>query len=216
MSKPVFLTSPRKKICLICEGYEEYEYVQKLLSLKVWADCYEFDLVNAESNGNISARYQDRYQSDNYDVVFVFCDTDRRPEGDFERIRNKINNIFGNQIAADKVIIFTNPCTMQVIFMHFGKTVLRTQNKHKNSPEIQRLTGLDKSKDYKGSRDQRKYVFSQITLQNYLDMKNRISQLSNDYKINPSTNFLYYLSCFENPDTSWIEKLCNDLETESC
>lgn len=214
MSKPIFLTNFKKKICLICEGYEEYEYVERLLSLKVWADCYEFDLVNAKSNGNISARYQDRYQSDNYDVVFAFCDTDRRPEGDFERIRNKINNIFGNQIAADRVIIFTNPCTMQVILMHFGDTVLKTQNKHKNSSEIQRLTGLDKSKDYKGNSEQREYIFTQITLQNYHEMKKRISKLSKDYKENPSTNFLYYLSCFENSDTSWIEKVNKEIEAE--
>lgn len=214
MSKPIFLTNFKKKVCLICEGYEEYEYVERLLSLKVWADCYEFDLVNAESNGNISARYQDRYQSDNYDVVFAFCDTDRRPEGDFERIRNKINNIFGNQIAADKVIIFTNPCTMQVILMHFGDTVLKTQNKHKNSSEIQRLTGLDKSKDYKGNSEQREYIFKQITLQNYHEMKKRISELSKNYKENPSTNFLYYLSCFENPDASWIEKVNKEIEAE--
>lgn len=214
MSKPNFLLHSKRKICLICEGHEEYEYIQKLLSLKVWADCYQFYLVNAESNGNISARYQDKYQSDSYDIVFAVCDTDRRPNGDFESIRKKINNIFGNQIAADKVIIFANPCTMQVILMHFGDTALKTQNKHKNSSEIQRLTGLDVSKDYKAKSDQRNFIFSKITCENYREMKARIRKLSMDYRETPSSNFLYYLTRFENPDTSWIEEVNKEIETE--
>ena len=76
MSKPSFLNKTKKKICLICEGFEEFDYISKLLELKLWSDVYDFELVNAESCGNISARYQDRYQSDNYDIVLVFCDTE--------------------------------------------------------------------------------------------------------------------------------------------
>ena len=93
-SRPNFLKNNKKKVCLICEGYEEFDYISKLLELNVWSDVYDFSLVNAESNGNISARYQDRYQSDNYDIVLVLCDTDRKPYHDFERIRKKINDIF--------------------------------------------------------------------------------------------------------------------------
>ena len=93
MNKPSFLNKTKKKICLICEGFEEFDYISKLLELHVWSNVYDFELVNAESCGNISARYQDRYQSDNYDIVLVFCDTDRRPEDGFELIRTKINNL---------------------------------------------------------------------------------------------------------------------------
>ena len=70
-NRPSFLKNNKKKICLICEGYEEFDYISKLLELKVWADVYDFTLVNAESNGNISARYQDKYQSNNFDIVTV-------------------------------------------------------------------------------------------------------------------------------------------------
>ena len=35
--------------------------------------------------------------SDNYDIVLVLCDTDRKPHHDFELIRKKINDIFGVQ-----------------------------------------------------------------------------------------------------------------------
>ena len=103
MNRPNFLKNDKKKICLICEGFEEYDYISRILELGVWSNTYEFILVNAESNGNISARYQDRYQSDSYDIVLVLCDTDKKPHKDFELIRKKINGIFGNESAADEV-----------------------------------------------------------------------------------------------------------------
>ena len=211
MSKPSFLNKTKKKICLICEGFEEFDYISKLLELKIWSDVYDFELVNAESCGNISARYQDRYQSDNYDIV---CDTDRRLEDGFELIRTKINNIFGNSVAADKVIIFVNPCTMQVILSHFGDVILRTQNKRKNDSEIKRLTGLTDSKKYDGCKEHRDFIFSQITKENYEEMKKRISLLSDDYKNQPATNFAYYLGLFENSNSDWIDKINSIIETE--
>jgi len=67
------------KICIICEGFEEYEYLKQLNDLHVWNNKIEFILINAESNGNIPARYQAAYMSDNYDIVLIFCDTDDKP-----------------------------------------------------------------------------------------------------------------------------------------
>ena len=152
MSKPSFLNKTKKKICLICEG--------------------------------------------------------------FELIRTKINNIFGNSVAADKVIIFVNPCTMQVILSHFGDVILRTQNKRKNDSEIKRLTGLTDSKKYDGCKEHRDFIFSQITKENYEEMKNRISLLSDNYKNQPATNFAYYLELFENYNSDWIDKINSILEKE--
>lgn len=40
----------KPRILIICEGYEEYEYLVALRDLKVW-DNYNIELVNAESNG---------------------------------------------------------------------------------------------------------------------------------------------------------------------
>lgn len=65
----------RRKICIICEGNEEYEYIARLKKIHVWSDKYEIALVNAQGNGNIPARYQDKYQNGSYEAVFVFCDT---------------------------------------------------------------------------------------------------------------------------------------------
>lgn len=50
---PVF--SDKQKICIICEGNEEYAYLDKLKSMNVWNDQYEISLDNAGGNGNIPA-----------------------------------------------------------------------------------------------------------------------------------------------------------------
>ena len=203
-SRPNFLKNNKKKVCLICEGYEEFDYISKLLELNVWSDVYDFSLVNAESNGNISARYQDRYQSDNYDIVLVLCDTDRKPHHDFELIRKKINDIFGIDNAADEVIIFVNPCTMQVELLHFENIKLRTQNKNKNASEIERLTGIQ---DYKAKEEQRKAMCNLITKENYEEMKKNLLSLATDYKIESSTNFGVFLKRFEDNKTNWIDEI---------
>ena len=65
----------KHKICIICEGNEEYEYLKRLKDLKVWNEQYDILLVNAGGNGNIPARYQDRYQNRADELVLVFCDT---------------------------------------------------------------------------------------------------------------------------------------------
>lgn len=83
--------SDKHKICIICEGNEEYKYLERLDQLHVWNDIYEISLVNAEGNGNIPARYQDRYQNGSYEAVLVFCDTEKKPYEQYEDIKRKIN-----------------------------------------------------------------------------------------------------------------------------
>ena len=43
----------KHKICIICEGNEEYQYLKRLKDLKVWNEQYDISLVNAGGNGNI-------------------------------------------------------------------------------------------------------------------------------------------------------------------
>ena len=68
---PKFLDN--HKICIICEGNEEYEYLDCLNKLNVWNKQYQINLVNAGGNGNIPARYQDRYQNGADELVLIFC-----------------------------------------------------------------------------------------------------------------------------------------------
>ena len=139
------------KICIICEGNEEYEYLDRLIALKVWSGQYDISLVNAGGNGNIPARYQDRYQNGSYEIVPVFCDTEKKPHEQYVDIKRKINEFHGIDHAADEVIIFGNPCTMQIISKHWADENLKSPAKAVNAPFIQKYTGVE---NYKGRMDQ--------------------------------------------------------------
>lgn len=190
------------KICIICEGDEEFEYLQKLISLDVWSSKYQFTLENANGNGNIPARYQDKYQNGSYDVVLVFCDTDRKPYEQYVNIKHKINEFHGVDNAADYVIIFGNPCTMQIIVEHWDEIVLDTNAKKRNAPIILKLTGIE---DYKGRADQRQKLFSKITKENYRDMLERIKKLPDDDTLAGSSNFGRFMQWFSSDNEEWIQ-----------
>lgn len=135
------------KICIICEGNEEYEYLNRLKNLKVWNEQYDISLVNAGGNGNIPARYQDRYQNGADELVLVFCDTEKKPHEQYEDIKRKINEFHGVDNAADEVIMFGNPCTMQIISKHWTGKNLKSPAKPVNAPLIKEYTGVE---NYKG------------------------------------------------------------------
>ena len=156
---PKFLD--RRKICIICEGAEEYEYLERLNTLNVWNEQYKVILDNADGNGNIPARYQDRYQNSSYDLVLVFCDTEKKPYEQYVDIKRKINEFHGVDNVADSVIIYGNPCTMQIILQHWCEEKLKTPSKKVNSSLIQQCTGVE---NYKGRADQRKQIMEQITV----------------------------------------------------
>ena len=85
---PLFLSV--HKICIVCEGNEEYKYLNRLIDLKVWSNSYKITLVNAEGNGNIPARYQDLYQNGSYEIVLIFCDTEKKPNEQYKDIKRKM------------------------------------------------------------------------------------------------------------------------------
>lgn len=197
------------RICIICEGDEEYEYLEKLISLDVWSKEYCFQLENAGGNGNIPARYQDKYQNGAFDLVLVFCDTDRKPYEQYVDIKRKINEFHGVENAADKVVIYGNPCTMQIIIKHWDDVRLCSNNKKKNVPIIFGLTGVER---YKGRREQRRELFSRITKENYQEMRKRISKLPIDDAVEGSTNFGRFLDWFSSGDCCWIQMINQELD----
>ena len=190
------------RICIICEGDEEYEYLEKLISLDVWSKEYCFQLENAGGNGNIPARYQDKYQNGAFDLVLVFCDTDRKPYEQYVDIKRRIDEFHGVENAADKIMIYGNPCTMQIIIEHFGDVRLCSNNKKKNAPVIYDLTRIE---GYKGRKEQRRELFSQITKENYQEMRERIKKLLFDDTVEGSTNFGRFLEWFSSDDNIWIK-----------
>ncbi len=191
----------RTKICIICEGDEEYAYLNRLMELGIWDRHYEIELVNAGGNGNIPARYQDKYQNDTHDLVLVFCDTDRKPYEQYEDIKRKINEFHGTEKAADEVVIFGNPCTMDIIIKHWTDIDLHSPAKKVNAPIIEECTGVG---NYRARKDQIQEVMKHITIENYPLMKERILKRSSiDIEMN-STNFDKLTDRLEGSDDRWI------------
>lgn len=196
-----------KKICVICEGFEELDYIGALKNKGVFCQIYDFITINAKSINTIFSRYQEKYQSDSYSLVLVFCDTDRGPSEEYKDIKRKINEFHGTDVA-DDIVIFGNPCTMQIILSHFGKVRLTSQSKRINASHIQRLTGIE---GYKANEEQRKELFKKINRSNYEIMKENIGELSTNDEDASSTNILKFIKRFESADDSWIDEINNKL-----
>lgn len=203
--------SEKDKICIICEGNEEYDYLDKLKSLGVWNERYDFFLENAEGNGNIPARYQDKYQNGSYDLVLIFCDTEKKPYEQYEDIKNKVNAFHGVDKVADEIVIFGNPCTMQIVLLHGMQISLKSPAKKTNSPYIKSCFGVD---NYKGRKDQRDKIFAQITESNYYQMCTAIQNLPTSDTVVGSTNFLKYINYFSSASDEWIHLINAQLEQE--
>ena len=202
----------KHKTCIICEGNEEYAYLNRLIELEVWSKKYSISLINAKGNGNIPARYQDCYQNGTYEVVLIFCDTERKPHEQYEDIKRKINAFHGIGNASDKVIIFGNPCTMQIVSKHWTDKILKSPAKPLNAPLIKAYTGVE---NYKGRTDQIKEVMKYINIDNYKDMRVRVHHLEQDDTVIGGSNFSKYIKMFESDDNRWIDKINSELEREN-
>lgn len=201
----------KHSICIICEGHEEYDYLTKLKSLNVWNEKYEVNLYNAEGNGNIPAIYQDKYQNGSCEVVFAFCDTDGNPYEAYEIIKAKINAFHGNGTAADSVLIFGNPCTMQIMALHWEDVKLTSHKKEDNAALIKKHTSV---KNYSAKDSQREALVNTITLENYNEMKSRVTKIPSDDTVCGSSNFDKLLNYLSSDDTGWIEAVNNVIDTE--
>lgn len=199
----------KHKICVICEGNEEYEYLERLKALKVWDAQYEIIPDNAGGNGNIPARYQDSYQNGSYELVLVFCDTEKKPYEQYEDIKRKINEFHGIDTAADEVIMFGNPCTMQIITKHWTEAIIKSPAKPVNAPLIEEFTGV---KNYKGRADQIAVVMKQVTAENYADMCDRVCGLETRDTVVGSSNFGRFMELFGSSDAGWIDEINDELE----
>lgn len=203
---PKFLDN--HKICIICEGNEEYEYLKRLKDLKVWNEQYDISLVNAGGNGNIPARYQDRYQNGADELVLVFCDTEKKPHEQYEDIKRKINEFHGVDNVADEVVIFANPCTMQIVTKHWTDENIKSPAKPVNAPLIQKYTGVE---NYKGRADQIAAVMKHISVDNYGDMVQRIKRLGGTDDELGCSNFGKYLDGLMCDNEAWINKINDKL-----
>lgn len=133
--------------------------------------------------------------------------TDKKPYEQYVDIKRKVNEVHGTEHAAEQVVIFGNPCTMQIIIEHWDEIMLESHKKKKNAPIIFNLTGVE---NYKGRSDQRHELFSKITKENYMDMQERIKRLPSDDTVKCSSNFGDFMDKFTSDDTGWIKEI-NDM-----
>lgn len=181
------------RILIICEGYEEYDYLTAVYNLEVWSKRLDITVKNARSLDNIAGQYQYEFFNENYDFIMAFCDTEVPPYRQFRLLMEKISAITGKNKAL-KHICFSNPCTMQIILSHFDKVMLDSNQKSDNAPIIQKLTGVY---GYRAHEPQRKKIAALISKENYFDMKQNLISLADDFKIIPSTNALYFFNKLE-------------------
>lgn len=196
-----------KRVAIICEGFEETDYMNKLNSCGVWNPNIIVDIKNAKSIDSISSMYQYYYQNE-YELVVVFCDTEKEPYDQFLKLKKSIDDSIGNH-ASDFVVYFANPCTMQIILSHFDLVRLKNNEKSKNAKLIEKLTGVS---DYNAKESQRKAIMRKITSENYFDMKSRISKLNKDYNVVPSSNCIILFEGLDGTNAEWVEKTARKIE----
>lgn len=200
-----------KKIYIICEGSEEYDYLNQLKILNVWSDVYDITLRDAKGNGNLYPIYQNVYQKGNYDLVVIVCDTEKKPHEQFNDICCKVNSLHACELASQHVVMFTNPCTMQVILLHWDTSVrLQTPSKRRSATYIEKYTGIQ---DYSAKESQRTQLVSNITKESYRNMMNGAKQLGMDAALINSTNLHVFFAQLEQPNTNWIDEINKLIES---
>ncbi len=208
---PPYLTDRKsqRRVCLILEGFEEYYYFKRLLSLGVFSSVYDITLINAKSASSIPAKYQDALASDSYSIVLIVCDMDRRPK-EYEMILQGVKDIIGDN-CGEKVIVFTRPCTLQVILYHFGDVTLTTQSKKSARADVQRLTGVA---NYDAHQDQLERICQGIYRKSWNDMCKRLKSLSTDSHDIPSSNMWVLFERLSSDDFAWIDEMDKSIFTK--
>lgn len=202
----------RHKVCVICEGDEDFEYFKRLINLSVWDKAYEFIPQNAHGESNIPSLYSNLYQNDRYEAVLIFCDTDKAPYREYSLLKKKLVEFHGGTTktsVTERIIIFANPCTMQIILSHFGDVSLKNQGKKTNAALIEQLTGIS---NYDAHLNQIQELCGKIIRRNYADMKRRVELINNPDTVSASTNFIGFLNQFESDDVEWIHGIKQSLD----
>lgn len=129
----------------------------------------------------------------------------------YEDIKRKINEFHGIDNAASEVVIFGNPCTMQIISRHWTDEIINSPAKKVNAPLIEMYTGVE---DYKAKEDQIEAVMKHITAENYLKMRQRVRAMVSDDTISGGSNFGGFIDWLEKGDYGWIRDINFRLETD--
>ena len=209
MPKRPFDSIGKHRICVICEGLEEYLYFQRLTELGVWSRKYEFNLYNAHGEARIFYKYSLVYNDNAYEAVLIFCDTDKAPSVHYRKLKNDIDRFHAKNGISDRIVIFANPCSMQLILLHFGEVKLVSQGKKTNAAVIEKLTGV---RNYDGHEEQIRNICSRIFRRSYAEMRERVKVIYFKDTVPSSSNFIVFIEMFESDDSGWIRRLGNELQ----
>lgn len=201
----------KRSILILCEGQEEWHYIKKLLSFRFYnSDLYSFaEPINVKGNENLFPRFQNEYNKNRYDIILLFCDGDNNSI-QFQNIKKQIDeNVFGASGMADKITIFVNPVTLQVVLSHFDDVKLTHKSKRINAEIVEKITGI---KDYDARQEQIRDIVNQIHFSSLSSFKKRLQNTSSNPSDIPSTNLLLFLERFEGDDSSWIDEINRLLE----
>ena len=128
---------------------------------------------------------------------------------EYGQIKAKIDAFHGGSTPASQhMIIYTNPCTMQIVLSHFGDVSLKNQGKKTNADIIEKFTGV---KNYDAHAKQIKEICSKIFRRTYPDMRGRVQLLNHPDTVSGSTNFIVFLEHFEKEEDEWIEEIRSHL-----
>lgn len=197
------------KICLILEGQEEEYYFKRLFELSVFSKGYSIKPINAKSASSIPGIFQMEYASNSYEAVLVVCDVDRHPE-EFPKICAGIDSVLGPQ-KSSCVVFFTRPCTLQVILLHFGEVMLKTQAKKIAQPIVKELTGVE---NYDAHKEQLETICSKIYRRTYPEMKVRLQKISTNREDIPSSNLYFLFDNLESDDATWLNDIRDALSRD--
>lgn len=197
------------RVGIVCEGSEETEYLEALEKCNIFSNEYNIGLINARGNGSIFSMYQQAYQTDKFDVIFILCDTEKYPYEQYEQLKNNIDEFYGKENIAKEIIIYGNPCTMQIVLAHWTDEKLKSAGKGTNAELIQKYTSVV---GYKGKAKQRAQLYEHITAANTEVMYERVKNMSNDDTVIGSSNFDILLDYITSEDTNWINEINSKLE----
>lgn len=199
------------RILVICEGDEEVMYLQALVDLGVFDPQYEIipklaTLTPGDSGGagKVPMVFQYYWSTANYDAIYFMIDVDAEPHEAFESVKKNVNAIMPRLF--EKHVLYTNPCTLQLMVFHFEKTILPNQSKMNNSDTIKRIWPKIR-KMYSAKHYQLEIMRSEFDKVNYSSMKSNFHSLdSGDVYTAPSSNLVAFFEHLENKDPSWLTK----------
>lgn len=87
------------KICVVCSSKTLTGNFNLLLLKRPPAGIYLLKTIDAQNISNVSACYQDRYQSDGYDLVFALCEKHLENTDDFIEMCSKIDALYGTDAS---------------------------------------------------------------------------------------------------------------------